>query len=348
MWVKGRASQVELNRDMKLALSEFAPGNQVVANGKVWTSQGIVLPTGERKLHQFKYWNCKKCQFFFAEHIVATDTSENSDTKKCRCGDDLESKRYIYPEFGFTTPTSTGEHVGESRPPMKTYSDVFFHEAEEASAFTPLQSFPIFSFREGGQGWIHVINSNRGNGFFVCKDCGFVFNTNPYFFKKSKNTHVKPWTNDKECSNTRLDNLALGYRYRTDVLELRLPDEGLEKLNLRGQEYHSLWLSTLYALNNAACRALDIDERDLGACLHYRRQASPNLVLFDTAPGGAGFVREVKKNFQDVVKKALELLNCGYCAEDSSCIACLRTYFNQRDHNILSRRLARKYLHLFM
>ena len=343
------AGQVELDRDMKLALSEFAPGNQIVANGKVWTSQGIVLPTGERKLHQFKYWNCKECRFFFAEHIVATDTPEDSDTKICHCGNDLESKRYIYPEFGFTTPTSPGEQVGESRPPMKTYSDVFFHEAEEENAFTPLQSFPAFSFREGEQGWIHVINSNRGNGFFVCKTCGFVFNANPYFTKEQKNTHVKPWTNDKECPNTNLDkNIALGYRYRTDVLELRLPDEGLGKLGLKGQEYHSLWLSTLYALNNAACRALDIDERDLGACLYYGRQGHPNLVLFDTAPGGAGFVREVKENFKDVVENALELLDCRYCAEDSSCISCLRTYFNQRDHNIMSRGLARKYLHLFM
>ena len=160
---------------------------------------------------------------------------------------------------------------------------------------------------------------------------------------------MKPWTNDKECPNTNLDkNIALGCRYRTDVLELRLPDEGLGKLGLKGQEYHSLWLSTLYALNNAACRALDIDERDLGACLHYGRQGHPNLVLFDTAPGGAGFVREVKENFKDVVENALELLDCRYCAEDSSCISCLRTYFNQRDHNIMSRGLARKYLHLFM
>ena len=338
------AGQVELARDMKLALSEFAPGNQIVANKKVWTSKGIVLPTGERKLHQFKYWNCKECQFFIAEHVVATDTPENADTKKCHCGNDLSSKRYIYPEFGFTTATSQGEQVGESRPPMKTYSDIFFHEGEEESAFTPIQSMPTFSFREGGQGWIHVINGNRGHNFFVCEACGYVFNANPYFSKEQKNTHVKPWTNDKKCSNTRLNPLALGYRYRTDVLELRLPDKGLGKLRLR----NPLWLSTLYALNNAACRALEIDERDLGACLYYGMQGHPTLVLFDAAPGGAGFVREVKENFKVVVEKALELLDCNYCAEDSSCISCLRTYFNQRDHNILRRGLAREYLYMCM
>ena len=342
------AGQVDLNRDMKLALSEFAPGNQIVANKKVWTSVGIVLPTGGRKLHQFKYWSCKECQFFFAEHVVATGASDNADTKKCHCGDDIEEERYIYPEFGFTTATASGEQVGESRPPMKTYSDIFFHEGEEERAFTPLESFPAFSFREGGQGWIHVINSNRGNDFFVCETCGFVFNVNPYFSKEKSNTHKKPWNDDKECSNTRLNPLALGYRYRTDVLELRLPDKRLEKLLLSREETHSMWLSTLYALNNAACRALEINERDLGACLHYGRQGHPNMVFFDTAPGGAGFVQEVKDNFIEVVKSAVGIVDKECCGEDTSCISCLRTYFNQRDHNILRRGLARKYLHMIM
>lgn len=343
------ASNVELDRDMKLALSEFAPGNQVVANSMVWTSQGIVLPAGERKLHEFRYWNCTQCQFFSAEHVVATETKENSTSKICHCGNDIEGKKYIFPEFGFTTPTASGDHVGESRPPMKTYSDVFFHGVEEENDFTPLPSFPNFYFREKEHGWIHVINSNRGNGFFVCKSCGFVFNENPYFTKEKTNTHVKPWTSNKECSNTNLENLALGYRYRTDVLELRLPVMVGEKLNLSKQkEYHSLWLSTLYALNNAACRVLEIDERDLGACLHYQRQGHPNLVLFDTAPGGAGFVREVRDNFKDVVKRALEILDQNCCNDDTSCISCLRTYYNQRYHNILCRGLARKYLRLLM
>jgi superfamily II DNA/RNA helicase len=343
------ADQVELARDMKLALSEFAPGNQVVANGMVWISQGINLPTGDRRLHEYRYWNCHKCRFFEAEDIVATDSEENSGSRTCHCGNDLESKRYVFPEFGFTTAAGPGEKVGESRPPMKTYSDVFFYGAEKDKGFIQLPSSPAFSFHDKGQGWIYVINNNREKGFFVCQSCGFVFNENPYFSKEKKNAHKKPWATDKECPNKKFENLALGYRYRTDVLELRPPDVGLGTFKLQNRkEYHSLWLSILYALNNAACRSLKIDERDLGACLNYQRHEYPNFVFFDTAPGGAGFVRKVKDNFDTVVKEALNVVDCGYCAEDSSCIACLRTYYNQRDHNILSRGLARQYLDLLM
>ena len=80
------AGQVELERDMKLALSEFAPGNQVVANGRVWTSRGIVLPTGERRLHEFKYWHCAICQYFTVERVVATDDTTD-ETRTCYCGE---------------------------------------------------------------------------------------------------------------------------------------------------------------------------------------------------------------------------------------------------------------------
>jgi ATP-dependent helicase YprA (DUF1998 family) len=100
----------------------------------------------------------------------------------------------------------------------------------------------------------------------------------------------------------------------------------------------------MYAIVNGACHALDIDERDLGGCLYYSQKNHPSVVLFDTAPGGAGFVHEVRAQFVNVIKEALNLLDCKSCGVDSSCIACLRTYFNQRDHNRLRRGWAKTYL----
>jgi hypothetical protein len=109
---------------------------------------------------------------------------------------------------------------------------------------------------------------------------------------------------------------------------------------------YSLWLSVLYAIVNGACQVLDINERDLEGCLHYK-DLYPSLVLYDTAPGGAGFVEDVKANFKTVVEKAFSILNCKYCNEDSSCIACLRNYYNQRDHNRLRRGYALGYFKQF-
>jgi len=337
------AGKVELARDMKLALSEFAPGNQVVANGRVWTSRGIVLPIGERKLHEFQYWHCDVCQYFSAGRVVAaTHTKPEFETKTCRCGNLIQPKRYIYPEFGFTTAVGKGVAVGDARPPMKSYSQVFFHEDKESSLFIPITGFPQIECRKDGRGWIHVINDNRGDEFYVCMSCGYAFESNPHFTVSGGISHEKPWNRNQPCTGFPR-KIALGYRYRTDVLELRLPIQDTNKVSF--EESHSLWLSVLYAIVEGARRSLDIDERDLNGCLYYSSTKQPSLVLFDTCPGGAGFVVEVKDRFSEILDKAVNLLDCRYCGEDSSCISCLRTYSNQRYHNLLKRGIAYKYLH---
>lgn len=346
------SGEVELQRDMKLALSEFAPGNQVIAGGKVWMSEAVVLPSSDRKLHEFHYWHCPTCQFFSAENIVSTGVQLAPD-KSCYCkGPDntIQAKIYLYPEFGFSTAASEGSgSVGDERPSMKSYSEIFFHDDAAESEFAPIAGLPNIQYREAKQGWIHVINNNQGDDFYVCGSCGYATKNNPAYVRSGNTPHIKPWTSDQNCSNTHLERRGLGYRYRTDVLELRLSLDHVDRLGLRDHDdFHSLWLSVLYALVNGACQALDIDERDLGGCLYYSQKGHPSLVLFDTAPGGAGFVHEIREQFPEVMRSALHLLACKSCGEDSSCIACLRTYFNQRDHNRLRRGLAKSYLSALM
>lgn len=351
------ATQVELSRDMKLALSEFAPGNQVIANGRIWESRGIVLPTGERKLHEYQYWHCNTCQYFSVSKVVSAKYNESvTEVQICRCAKDIQPKQYIYPEFGFTTAVSNAVgnvlEIGDARPPMRSFSKVFFHEDSHedtpSAQFSQLLDFPLVEYRESNQGWIHVINDNSGTDFHVCMSCGHTFEKkfNPSYKKNTGNNnpwaHKKPWSNDQECAMPQMNNVALGYRYRTDVLELRLKVEETAADSV--EQMHALWLSVLYAFVEAAKRVLDIDERDMDGCLYVSSREQPSLVLFDACPGGAGFVIEVKEKFRNIVKTALELLDCKYCGEDSSCISCLRTYSNQRYHNSLQRGIALNYL----
>ena len=338
------ANQVELERDMKLALSEFAPGNQVIAAQRVWTSEAIIMPTGERRLHEFRYWQCPTCRFFSSEPMVVTST-EAPQPRQCYCGTMLDASIYIYPEFGFSTRNTTGDRVGEERPTLKSFSETFFHDDSTDAKFLPLANCPGITYRETGQGWIHVINDNRQRYFHVCMGCGFVAPAAARFSKTANAAHFRPWSIDQQCgsTNTSLRRLALGYRYRTDVLELQFPPpRQLDSETLEGR--HSLWLSVLYALVNSACHVLELDDRDIGGCLYYSARNQPSLVVFDTAQGGAGFVREIKNSFPEVLRYSQKLLECKSCAEDASCIACLRTYFNQRDHNRLKRGPAKHYL----
>lgn len=342
------SGDLELQRDMKLALSEYAPGNQVVAGSKVWSSEAIVLPNSNRKLHEFNYWCCNICGYFSAENVISID-GKLTPEKTCYCGTTIKAKTYIYPEFGFSTAAWNGSRsIGDERPSLKSYSEVFFHDDAKQSEFKPFKEIPNIEYREARGGWIYVINNNQGSDFYVCQSCGYMTRENPAYTSGNAH-HKKPWTSDQDCLNTHLERRGLGYRYQTDVLELRFPIDNIDTLGLSSpDDFHSLWLSVLYAIVNSACQKLEIDERDLGGCLYYTEKDYPSLVVFDTAPGGAGFVHEIREHFLDIMTCALHLLNCKSCGEDTSCIACLRTYYNQRDHNRLRRGLAKRYLELVL
>jgi uncharacterized protein DUF1998 len=84
--------------------------------------------------------------------------------------------------------------------------------------------------------------------------------------------------------------------------------------------------------------ALQIERRDLdgvvspftiGASTNPEDNFSQEVVLFDNVPGGAGHVRQIAEKFEQVLKRALEVADCGECAEDTSCLNCLRNYGNQ-------------------
>ena len=338
------AGQVELERDMKLALTEFAPENQVVAASRVWTSEAIVLPIGDRKLHEYWYWSCPRCHYFSTEPAVAV-TDEEVETRDCYCGEAQPAQKYVYPEFGFSTASKGGDRVGDSRPPAKSYASSFFFDDSNERNPQPVESCPWVHVIQGSEGWIHVINDNRGRHFYICMACGCAARLHPSFVRGGEGTHRRPWSSEDVC-NGHMVKRALGYRYRTDVVELRFP---APRSSILGPfSLGSFWLSLLYATVNAACLALDIDQRDIDGCLHYAERGLPSLILFDSSPGGAGLVFSIRDNLEDVLRRTRSLVSCTSCAEDSSCVACLRTYSNQRFHNELRRGPVLEYLESHM
>lgn len=70
--------------------------------------------------------------------------------------------------------------------------------------------------------------------------------------------------------------------------------------------------------------------------------ANFSFILYDKTPGGAGHVKRI--NNEDVLKQvfiaAYDKANnctCGGDSKETSCYSCLRTYQNQRNHDIIKR-----------
>ena len=99
------------------------------------------------------------------------------------------------------------------------------------------------------------------------------------------------------------------------------------------------------ALTKAACQRLELEFRELQAeyrpalTSEGRHGREAELYLYDTLPGGAGFVRRVGDLKSVVFEDALLILT--KCPEncDRSCYRCLRSYKNKFEHDLLDRHL---------
>ena len=57
------SGKLQLERDLKIALSEYAPESQVVAGGKLWTSRYLKL-VPNRTWESYSYAICSNCNSY--------------------------------------------------------------------------------------------------------------------------------------------------------------------------------------------------------------------------------------------------------------------------------------------
>ena len=161
------AKALELDRDLRIALSEYAPSSQVVAGGKLWTSRYLkTIPN--RAWRRYSYAICDHCQCY---QRVLAETGQTLDV--CRaCGGPLGGRNrgtFVVPEFGFMTSVDPPAQPGEARP-ERTYTTRTYYSGEaKESDKTEIRfgrvNLVAISASEGG---LAVINHAGHRGFKVC------------------------------------------------------------------------------------------------------------------------------------------------------------------------------------
>lgn len=345
------ARRIELQRDLRIAIAEYAPGGEVVAAKHIWVSGGLNKRL-DRGWPAYYYAVCPECGRFHR-------SVDRIDGPCKSCGGNLFGwpRRYgqfIIPEFGFIVADQP-RSSGEARPERFYSSRVYFaeyalprKEGEEEPPEPPFEptseltsSLVQVWHRYSRYGKLAVVNSGRfGRGFRVCETCGFAEPApdQPTGHRRgSRTTHKNPRTG-KKCKG-QIRHCHLGHEFLTDVLELRF--EGL----LASRAVYETWLSVLYALLEGASETLGIRRQDLDGTLYrHNIDLPPNLVLFDNVPGGAGHVRRIADEMEDVFLAAWERVDQCECGEETSCYECLRNFRNQLYHDQLKRGLARDFL----
>lgn len=334
------ASQVELSRDLKMAISEFAPSSEVIAAGKLWRSYRI-NKNPQKSWPTFYYAHCNTCHKTYKYHSDLKQHREElfettSAHPLCECGKTLNYIKYIQPIFGFSTGYDKPKKPLGRKNQHYYSTQVYFHNySEEPYAGMTEIGKRQLNYNYSSKGQLFLVNRGSQRGFSVCNVCGYGTDN-----KEEKTHYSAPGV---KCKSTNLYPVALGHEFMTDILELQLPP-----LYIEGP-VEKVALSLLYTIVEGAARALGISKREINGCLNYNHDRWPSIILYDEIPGGVGHVKHIAQNLKKVLEKALESVSgiCG-CEENVSCYGCIKNYSNQLHHEKLERGLAKAYLEQFL
>ncbi|GAB2776601.1 DEAD/DEAH box helicase [Nocardioides salsibiostraticola] len=317
----GVGQLLDLSRDLAQAIFEYAPGATLVAGGKLWTSRGIYRLPG-RDLVEYEYRVCSRCSGFW--HALA---GLSGDCPHCQEPNTGVARRLTVPEYGFVAAKETARPG--PRPPRRSFSGAVHVLKPSPEVREGVVTRPGGTVRThvGPRGtMIAVADGPSGMGYWICQWCGHGASRMEHAKKPPKHDHPMRHT---ACHGP-ADLLDLAHSYETDLLTLEIEVPGLPTTQ-------DAWKAVVYALLEAACETLELARDDIGGTLSPTGENAWSLVLYDSVPGGAGHVLMVEANLERVIEAALKRVENCECGPETSCYACLRSYSNQRDHDVLSR-----------
>ncbi len=313
------------SRTLDIAIREYAPGAEIVVDGLVHRSEGVLPAWGaladSSRLEDLQYfWECRSCRAFGLARLAPEACPECQRPNPRR-------KRGLRPAgfLGRQGPHTGYENLGHAP-----------YELPKLSAFGGVwRALPhpeAGRYRADSRGEIVTLGSGQhGEGYALCLDCGRAEAEEgpdtpmPSAIKRHLPLAKAPGRPLKKyCPGgfTRPERIQRNVRFihetRTDVFELQLPPGS------RREE--SLALAA--GLREALAARLGAEVREIGVSIDdskgSRNETRLSAFLYDRASGGAGFSSRLAEAdwFNGCLKDAVERLSCDEeCAH--GCPACV-------------------------
>jgi ATP-dependent helicase YprA (DUF1998 family) len=330
---------LQLSRDLQIAIAEYAPGSEIIADGKLYTSRYIRRMPGKNSQDGWERGmfsicpdpNCKQLNF-------TKDYIPKSGRECVSCHSNISFWRWsktIEPRRGFLTDGKQ-QPVPMRRPERGHKTDDYYIGDPHSNTISKRE----FMINERNVLLESTTNDSLvvvgDTEFYVCPVCGYAEECR--FPDQHKNARGYQCTY-KSTDTTQ--KYRLSHDFKTDVAKITFLDSRSADL--------AMMLSVMYALLEGLCREMGIERTDVKGCLHkvYTKVGMLySLVLYDSVAGGAGHVRRMitddAEAFRRVIISAIRILESCRC--DISCYHCLRNYYNQKIHDVLSRKIALAFL----
>ena len=344
-------------RDIASALREYAPGSDVVLDGRVYRSRGVTLnwhrppEPGEAapaELQAFKVvWRCRACGFGRTDNVIP------SSCPACEA-DSIQWRPYLEPA-GFAV-------------------DLFERAQTDLTARTWIPPEPPWIFCGGGPlttvgdpirlRWryspsgeiVHLSGGTHGLGYALCLSCGRAASQlERDVLPPGLEGHRRlrgggaPGQRDADgrCDGGAHEQLVrrnqwLGAQGFTDVLELHLVNGGT------GRSLRDVTVATTLAVavRNALAAAIGVETEEIGFAVQAARAEDgpcQSIVLYDNAAGGAGFCGQAPQMLPRLFRDARAALACPRECR-AACHGCLLDFYTQNQRSRLDRHAGLEFL----
>jgi DEAD/DEAH box helicase domain-containing protein len=331
------------SRSLDIAIRDYAPGSEVVIDGLVHRSDGILPAWGNRNdpdsVEDLRsHWTCRDCGAFGISR---------APMPSCPTCNQLTTTREILRPSGFLGTSrphvayETLEWVRPDRPRVTS----------DSIAWQSLSNADVGRMRaERGGKVLFTASGPSGLGFAICIACGRAAAENGPASETAlpqqlvSHNPLQPIRNnprnDRKCpgndENSRKirRNVILGHQVATDVFELQLNALPVTETG-RGQA-----LAIAAALREVLAARLGVEAEAIGTAAEPGHRADGqrrmSVCLFDRASGGAGFAVTAQQDLPDLLQAAARRLECpANCL--SGCPECILRRDVQYDLGTMDR-----------
>ena len=359
----------KIDRDLEIAISDFAPGAQKTKDKKIHTAIGF----SDQLYHKVKpsdpfledgwIFRCEKCKYIepFKErchNTICPNCNNTVENKK------KENFKYVIPK-AFRTDFSFGKDAEEIDLPVFQGAGSFIETKFE---YKPLEGLNCkVGYKHDGN--VFRINDNNKN--FFSGSLGTVTRNgkvleNQWIVSNYKNYVNPEFKFEKDQNTEEMKGIALASKKQTEVFSIKHSSisEFLD-LNLlkKDSAMKGAYYSATFILRRLATEYLNIDpeELDIGNIVsaEVSGKKAGEIRLNDRLPNGAGFSSEIGKNkIVTLLQKIKNSKDSAFIKElykkehiedcSSSCHICLKAYRNIHYHGLLDWRLGISLLQTFI
>ncbi|MEM0514269.1 DEAD/DEAH box helicase [Pseudoalteromonas sp. YIC-827] len=355
------------SRNLAIAIREYAPGSEIVLDGRVFRSGGVALhwhnvsDSGGKEAQKFDLaWRCDSCGQTGYETEVSASSVDMSCTNSA-CGARIRPKhiRQVLQPTGFATDFYKSPSNDISSQKFIPVEDAWVSTGKAQGVTLPNKKMGYMVSTTEGTVFNHSSGEN-GKGYALCMACGraesldkngdFPGNFNPLHAHRPLKAVKADKSGDGEVqcdgSGTLMQGIHLGCHSKTDVFELVLKHPVTNEYIRDDAEGVIVAKTLAVSLRSALAKELGIATSEIGyatrpAIVEGHSHAMV-IQLYDMISGGAGFSSSANFHIQKILAGMVLNLECEKC--NSGCSDCLLDSDTRHDVDSINSEIARDWI----